>query len=666
MHIPISFDKIIEGWVGDFESTMNKYDISPGEDSGDVPCGIKIIFDGYGESESHESGKNKNLLSFAVFIHKDSMSGTFPEHDTQWGCVVHRPKEELCIYAWAHLDHKDGRVIEVLTDDLKFSSPVLERKLRRVVFDMYRREFYGDNKKTKAALAEFTKLDVNHQSVLQWLVEWREKGEKMEPSLDGVGFTAEASQLGERFTVSLPKEEFEGYPRGSNNVVVDTCEFGELKKTNIQSLIKQVTAQKTLTKTPKKKLSKKIVKELLDEASKRAEVIGRIQDRITARNQQYEVHFSPDVYKGPKASAELRASLEGLHKAAFEFLDDETVADFSLVFTPAVCDHAPSPLIPPESKDNYLSLGFNFSEIELVEMLAIPSGGVIGTKKNGAVGVYVSMTLNKEGGGYEEARKNAEADIKTRKRWQSSEESDELRIAIVRATRLLGLQIGYRAAKYSGRPMNMFVPTLVPDGSSTMLVQQNIDPSLNEATGDPSVKGSFSDGFFCTTDPVERKKRIVGYDDGKISNRTKKCTEFHRYLVSTSMLSIKGKEFADAPWIEIVDTPQEYNFDIYPASKVEMLQAVEGSAFVIDVRDAAEFAKNNIDGSVNIPYKGLDTNRYRISGNDTFDLSKLPDDRKSQLVVVGSGVEGDWNSYKASLACHRAGFKGVIWYPGRL
>ena len=378
------------------------------------------------------------------------------------------------------------------------------------------------------------------------------------------------------------------------------------------------------------------------------------------------MYFCPDVYKGPKSAAELRKSLEGLHKAAYEFLDNEVVSDFCLVFTPAVCDRAPSPFIPPKSSGNYVALGFNFSELELIEMLAIPSGGAVGMDGNGAVGVYVAMTLNREGINYDEARKIAKTEVQARKRWQGSEESSELKNAIVNATALLGLQIGWLAAKYSDMPMNMFIPTLVPDESSSMLVQQSIDPSLGKATGDPSIKASFLNGFFSTTDPVKEQKYIVGYDEGNTGIRTKKCTEFHRYLLSTSALSIKKKEFNGAPWIEIVDTPEEYSFDVYPASKIETREAVEGKAVVIDVRDAAQFAKSNIHGSINIPYKGLDANRYRVSSGDSFDLSKLPKDRKSTLVVIGSGVAGDWNSYKAVLACRKAGFKAVIWYPGRL
>lgn len=84
-------------------------DLEIGENISNAPE-IKIIFDGYGDLETeddegnyvYEEGGNKNMESYAIFIHKDSAKENFefPEHDTAWGLIVHRPKEEVCIYAW--------------------------------------------------------------------------------------------------------------------------------------------------------------------------------------------------------------------------------------------------------------------------------------------------------------------------------------------------------------------------------------------------------------------------------------------------------------------------------------------------------------------------------------------------------------------------------------
>lgn len=63
---------------------------------------VKIIFDGYGYSEETDEQDDTNLESYAIFIHKDSLTDNFdfPEHDLTPWCLIHRPKEEVCIYAW--------------------------------------------------------------------------------------------------------------------------------------------------------------------------------------------------------------------------------------------------------------------------------------------------------------------------------------------------------------------------------------------------------------------------------------------------------------------------------------------------------------------------------------------------------------------------------------
>jgi len=72
-----------------------------GENISDV-SEVKIIFDGYGYNEETDEQDNKNLESYAIFIHKDSLTEDFefPEHDTTPWALIHRPKEEVCIFAW--------------------------------------------------------------------------------------------------------------------------------------------------------------------------------------------------------------------------------------------------------------------------------------------------------------------------------------------------------------------------------------------------------------------------------------------------------------------------------------------------------------------------------------------------------------------------------------
>ena len=75
-----------------------------GENISSIPE-VKIIFDGYGDLDTEEEyieGVNTDMESYAIFIHKDSLTEDFefPEHDMTPWALIHRPKEEVCIYAW--------------------------------------------------------------------------------------------------------------------------------------------------------------------------------------------------------------------------------------------------------------------------------------------------------------------------------------------------------------------------------------------------------------------------------------------------------------------------------------------------------------------------------------------------------------------------------------
>ena len=91
-------------------------DLSIGEDISTMPE-VKIIFDGFGDLETEDDwfeGGNKNMESYAVFIHKDALTEefVFPEHDT-WFAIVHRPKDEVCIYVWYDVENDDWEVLQL-------------------------------------------------------------------------------------------------------------------------------------------------------------------------------------------------------------------------------------------------------------------------------------------------------------------------------------------------------------------------------------------------------------------------------------------------------------------------------------------------------------------------------------------------------------------------
>jgi hypothetical protein len=105
------YEDIVEHWIRDYVDTMDGGTLSPGDQSGDEPPGVKIIFDGYGYNEDTNEQDDHNVLSFAVFVHKDSRDKPFPEHEQTPWALVHRPKEEVCIWVWYTVDED---IVEVI------------------------------------------------------------------------------------------------------------------------------------------------------------------------------------------------------------------------------------------------------------------------------------------------------------------------------------------------------------------------------------------------------------------------------------------------------------------------------------------------------------------------------------------------------------------------
>jgi hypothetical protein len=114
------YTPIIESWVRNFMDTMDDDDdLEPGNESGDTPTGVKIIFDGFGIYEYEDEEGNymcdengdRNMVSFAVFIHKNSLTEEFPPHDLTPWALIHRPKEECCIYVWYNREEDEMDVI---------------------------------------------------------------------------------------------------------------------------------------------------------------------------------------------------------------------------------------------------------------------------------------------------------------------------------------------------------------------------------------------------------------------------------------------------------------------------------------------------------------------------------------------------------------------------
>lgn len=85
---------------------------------------------------------------------------------------------------------------------------------------------------------------------------------------------------------------------------------------------------------------------------------------------------------------------------------------------------------------------------------------------------------------------------------------------------------------------------------------------------------------------------------------------------------------------------------------------------VIDTRVANEYAEEHVKGAKSVPYKEKSAKAVNFdSSQDSFDLAKLPGDKKAPIVFYCNAGEC-WKSYKASVVASRAGYSKISWFRG--
>ena len=126
------YSSIIEEWVLKFRDTIGEDPII-GDDSGDFAPGIKIIFDGYGELD--DGSADTSMESYAVFVHETSVeTSNFPKHETTPFGLIHRPKEECCIYCWYDVGAESITVIPFEDNNSTEMDP---KKVTDIIFEIH-------------------------------------------------------------------------------------------------------------------------------------------------------------------------------------------------------------------------------------------------------------------------------------------------------------------------------------------------------------------------------------------------------------------------------------------------------------------------------------------------------------------------------------------------
>ena len=143
------FENIIITFMED--SFRDPDDLEIGYDISSMPE-VKIIFDGYGDLEEEVDGEyvytergNKNMESYAIFIHKDALNEdfVFPEHEMTPWALIHRSKEEVCVYVWydAEMDAWD---ILPLEDRIDSDNTMNEEDVMRILQGLHKKYFESD------------------------------------------------------------------------------------------------------------------------------------------------------------------------------------------------------------------------------------------------------------------------------------------------------------------------------------------------------------------------------------------------------------------------------------------------------------------------------------------------------------------------------------------
>ncbi len=129
-------------------------------------------------------------------------------------------------------------------------------------------------------------------------------------------------------------------------------------------------------------------------------------------------------------------------------------------------------------------------------------------------------------------------------------------------------------------------------------------------------------------------------------------------LMSLALLALPALALSDEP-----QTPGSIpGVTTVTAEKAKAM--MENGVLIVDARVANEYVEQHIKGAINIPYKEKSAKSVNFNSKlDSFDLSKLPPDKDTQVIFYCNGGEC-WKSYKACVTAEKAGYKNIYWLRG--
>lgn len=272
------------------------------------------------------------------------------------------------------------------------------------------------------------------------------------------------------------------------------------------------------------------------------------------------MYFCPDVFRNlltedgvvekdvADVSKEYRDQLFEFFRAVGPLLDENYILDYWLVITPQVCDSDLLSCTRPRSQGNFIVRRFNFEDIELVEKVIIPSGVAGGDAwlssdrrkrlaSNSALDTYVAVQLNSN-----------RTDFNS---WEAlGRNSKEFRSAIFE----LSLVVGTDVCTYFNHPIRAFMPYGKREKfgkTEPVFVEQYFDNTSKKTKGWPLGEG-YVRGVMRGVDRAKLRK-FMAFNDLFGSTGEKFCD----YGLSREELEQSRKEFAENPWVEIVDKDED-------------------------------------------------------------------------------------------------------------
>lgn len=133
-------------------------------------------------------------------------------------------------------------------------------------------------------------------------------------------------------------------------------------------------------------------------------------------------------------------------------------------------------------------------------------------------------------------------------------------------------------------------------------------------------------------------------------------------------MRVSGLEAAERKDFEYVSTLGYFTPKLLPGASVitaqQAKEMMDKGVVLYDTRVEHEYKESHIKGAVSLPYKEKSAKEVEFDVKaDAWDLSKLPQDRNTAIILSCNGAEC-WKSYKSAKVAVQNKYSKVYWFRG--